>query len=94
MKVEIDLSGETPELTPNAKAAQERFDDRAKFRKYGDTPKDEIDQKEEEELAQNKQKREQDTPPPPSDLGKFKPEKYETLEEQLRPTDRETNRNL
>lgn len=94
MKIEIDLSDETPELTPNAKQAQERFDERAKLRKYGDTPKEEIDSKEEEELAQQKQKREQDNPPPPEDLGKFKPGKSETLEEQLRPTDREINRNL
>lgn len=94
MKVEIDLTGETPELSGNAQRAQDRFEERRKLREYGDMPEDEVKKKEEEKETLKKQKREQDNPPPPSDLGKFKPEKYETLEEQLLHTDRETNRNL
>ena len=96
MKVEIDLTGETPELSGNAKRAQDRFEERRKLREYGDMPEDEVKKKEEEKEkeALKKEKREQDNPPTPSDLGKFKPEKFETLEEQLAHTDRETNRNL
>lgn len=94
MKVEIDLTDETPELTPNAQRAQDRFEQRRKLREYGDTPEDEVNKKEEEKESLKKEKRQQDNPPPPSDLGKFKPEKFETLEEQLNHIDRETSRNL
>ena len=48
MKVEIDLTDETPELTPNAQSAQDRFEQRRKLREYGDTPEDEVNKKEEE----------------------------------------------
>lgn len=94
MKVEIDLSAETPELTPNAKRAEDLSEQRRKLREYGDTPEKEINEKEDEKEKQLKEKRETDNPPRSPDHGKFKPEKFETLEEQLRHTDAETTRNL
>lgn len=95
MKVEIDLEKDGTKLSDNAQRAEDVKRERERFREYNDeTSPEEIRKKEEEEENVQKEKAAQDNPPAPSDLGKFKPEKFETLEKQLEYVDRETTRKL
>jgi len=95
MKVEIDLAQDGPQLSDNAQRAEDHKKERERFREYNDeTSPEEIRKKEEEDEKLQKEKAAQDNPPAPSDLGKFKPEKFETLEQQLEYVDRETTRKL
>lgn len=93
MKVEIDL-GKDAELTPNAQRAEDRAKERRRLKEYGDTPEDEIKQKEKEKEDQAEEKRKTANPPPPENLGQYKPETYESLDQQLSHMDRQISKNL
>lgn len=97
MKTEIDLNQDEPTvklLTPNAQRAEDAAEQRRKLKEYGDLPPEEIAEKEAEAKKTAEEKHATDNPPAPADLGKFKPDKFETLEEQLSYVDGETSRNL
>lgn len=88
MRVELKLS--KPELTPNAERAEERAKQIALREEYGDLSDEEIAQKEKEKAEVQKEKHATENPPSPKDLGKFRPESYESYGDQISTIDKST----